>query len=410
LRPALIWMDVRASEEARDLLKTGDEAIQLNAAGHGPVSAEWMIPKALWLKRHEPAIFSRADAICEYQDYLNFRLTGRYVGSFTNCSMRWHFRKSAGGAPLTLLKALDLLDLVTKWPDKFVAVGDLVGEITAEAAAHTGLKVGTPVVQGGADAFIGIVGLGVTEPGQLALITGSSHLHLAVTDRATFNRGWWGPYEDCVYRGSSVIEGGQTSTGSIIKWFTNNFCATASLKELNEAAQRIPPGADGLVALDHFQGNRMPYTDPKSRGALVGLTLAHTPAHLYRAIIEGVCFGTESILRAFQTDAFQLTEVVVAGGATKSRLWLQIHADVSGLPLVVTEFSDAPALGCGVLAASGIGLFDSIVSGVTAMVRRKEVIEPNPKTHAIYSEIFQAYSEMYDATKTVRQRLPAELR
>ncbi len=407
LRPALIWMDVRAGQEAKDVLGTGDPAVQLNAAGHGPVSAEWMIPKALWLKRHEPEVYARAAAVCEYQDFLNCRLTGRYVGSFNNASMRWHFRKAAGGAPTSLLASLGLSDLGEKWPKTFIPVGEPLGTLTAAAAAHLGLVAGTPVVQGGADAFIGMIGLGVTQPGQLALITGSSHLHLAVTDRPTFSRGWWGPYEDCVYHGSYVIEGGQTSTGSVVKWFVDNFCPGTSYEMLNEAARRLPPGAEGLLCLDHFQGNRMPYTDPESRGALVGLTLAHTPAHVFRAVIEGVCYGTEAILRSFQTDEFRLTEVVVAGGATRSPFWLQTHADVSGLPLVQTDFADAPALGCAILAGVGVGLYKDIAAGVAVTVRRKQVIEPDPKTHARYAETFDAYRELYGATKGVRARLPS---
>ena len=131
-----------------------------------------------------------------------------------------------------------------------------------EAATHLGLKAGTPVIQGGADGFIAIIGLGVTEPGELGLITGSSHLQLAVTDWIFHRPGLWGAYADCVYKGSAVLEGGQTSTGSVIKWFTNNFAAGTDYNELDRAAADIPPGADGLLVLDHFQGNRTPYIDP----------------------------------------------------------------------------------------------------------------------------------------------------
>jgi ribulose kinase len=406
LRPALIWMDVRAEQEARDVLATHDPAVRLNAAGNGPVSAEWMIPKTLWLKRNEPATYAGAAAICEYQDYLNYRMTGRYVGSYNNCSIRWHFVKSTGGMPVTLLSRLGLSDLAEKWPCTVIPVGEVIGGVASEAAKHMGLLEGTPVVQGGADAFIGMVGLGVINPGQLALITGSSHLQLAVTDRPMFSRRWWGPYEDCVYKGSFVIEGGQTSTGSIIKWFLTNFCAGTSYTELNDAAERIRPGADGLLVLDHFQGNRMPYTDPTSRGAIVGLTLAHTPAHVYRAMIEGICFGTEAILRAFQSDEWRLTEVVIAGGATRSALWLQTHADVSGLPLIRTDIADAPALGSAILAAVGAKLFGSIKEAVQAMVRKKETIEPNEDRHAVYAELFQSYNRMYGAIKHIRENTP----
>jgi ribulose kinase len=403
LRPALIWMDVRAADEAAAVTATGDPALRLNSAGKGPVSAEWMIPKALWIKRHQPELYSQAYAICEYQDYLNYRLTGRYVGCLNNVSIRWHWIN--GEKPISLLKSLGLDDLVEKWPDEVVAPGDPLGGLAEDAAAHLGLKPGTPVIQGGADGFIAIIGLGVTEPGQLGLITGSSHLQLAVTDRVFHRPGLWGAYADCVYQGSAVLEGGQTSTGSVIKWFTTNFAAGADYEELNREAAAIPPGADGLLALDHFQGNRTPYIDPKSRGALVGLSLAHRPPHLFRAIIEGICFGTEAILRVFQSDDFRISEAVVCGGAVRSPLWLQTHADVSGIPLIITELPDASVLGSGILAAYGAGHFKSVREAGGSMVHRSSVIEPNPKNHAVYTELFAGYEKLYGATVEVREAL-----
>ena len=403
LRPTLIWMDVRAAEEAAAVIETGDPALRLNSAGKGPVSAEWMIPKALWIKRHQPELYSKAHAICEYQDYLNYRLTGRYVGCLNNVSIRWHWIN--GQRPLSLLKSLGIEDLAEKWPDEIVAPGDAIAGLTNAAANHLGLRPGTPVIQGGADGFIAIIGLGVTAPGQLGLITGSSHLQLAVTDQVFHRPGLWGAYADCVYRGSAVLEGGQTSTGSVIKWFTTNFTAGTDYEELDRAAAAIPPGAEGLLALDHFQGNRTPYIDPKSRGAFVGLSLAHRPPHIYRAIIEGICFGTEAILRVFQSDGFRINEAVVCGGAVRSPLWLQIHADVSGIPLIITELPDAPALGSGILAAYGAGHFKSIQDACGAMVHRSSVIEPDPAKHAIYAELFAGYEKLYGATRDVREAL-----
>ena len=406
VRPALIWMDVRAGEEAADLLATGDPALRINGAGAGPVSAEWMIPKALWLKRHEPKHYARAVRLCEFLDYLNFRLTDRYVASLDNLTMRWHYIPSQGGYPRSLLAALDLTDLLEKWPSNYVRPGEVVGNLTPAAAAHLGLPAGLPVAQGGADAFIGMIGLGVTRPGQMALVTGSSHLQLAVTEQAVHRRGLWGAYEECVYPGSCVLEGGQTSTGSIVNWFQTNFGAGLDYAELNRRAAQIEPGAEGLLVLDHFQGNRTPYTDPKSRGAILGLSLTHGPAHVYRAILEGICFGTEAILRNFQDDTFRLSEMVVCGGATRSDLWLQTHADVSGLPLVLTEVADAPALGSAILAACAAGRFGAIGEAAGAMVRTRAVVEPNAGRHAVYRELYDRYSRLYDAARSVREGRP----
>src|SRR5437773_6449529 len=194
LRSAILWMDVRASDEASAVMRTGDAALRLNGAGAGPVSPEWMIPKALWLKRHERDLSDRAATICEYQDFLVRRLTGRKVASLTNVSMRWHYRSRNGGWPDTLLAAVDLEDLRTKWPSEIIAPGEVIGPLMASAADHLGLTTSTQVVQGGADAFIGMIGLGVAKVGQLALVTGSSHLQLAATGKSLSPPGLSGRY------------------------------------------------------------------------------------------------------------------------------------------------------------------------------------------------------------------------
>ena len=180
------------------------------------------------------------------------------------------------------------------------------------------------------------------------------------------------------------------------------FCCATGYDELNRAAGRLPPGAEGLLVLDHFQGNRTPYTDPFSRGAITGLSLKHEPAHIFRAIIEGVCLGTRLIVENFG-ETFETRRLVVAGGATNSPLWLQIHADTLGVPLQLTEVADAPALGCAILAASGAGAFGSLDAGIDAMVRVADTIEPDPASTAAYDGIFERYSGLYSALKPVRE-------
>jgi ribulose kinase len=355
------------------------------------------------MKTHQPAIYDRAVMIGEYQDYINLQLTGRWMGSLDNMAVRWHYQTQHGGRPVSLLKTLGLEDLAGKWPQDVLAPGEVIGPLTTSAAGHLGLDAGIPVVQGGADAFIGVIGLGVTEPGEMALITGSSHLHLGIAAKPVHKAGVWGTYMDAVYPGKPMIEGGQTSTGSIIAWFKRHFAPEISFEALNESARALPPGAEGLVVLDHFQGNRTPYTDALSRGAITGLTLKHTPAHVFRGIIEGICLGTRLIIDNFG-DAFSPRRIVLAGGATNSPLWLQIHADTIGAPIELTEVADAPALGCAILAAYGAGKFRTIEEGCRAMVRRKAVIEPDRATTATYEKnIYPQYKALYGALKTVRQ-------
>lgn len=402
LRPAMIWMDVRSAEEAALVAASGDPALRINGGGSSSVSAEWMIPKSLWLKRNQPEIFARAARIGEYQDYLNLRLTGRWVASLDNMAVRWHYQTQHGGLPISLLRTLGMPELAGKWPQTILRPGEIIDGLTKEAADHLGLKPGTKVVQGGSDAFIGMIGLGVTEPGEMALITGSSHLHLGVAAKPVHAAGIWGTYMDAVYPGKPIIEGGQTSTGSVIAWFKRHFAEATSFDTLNAEAAKIEPGCEGVLVLDHFQGNRTPYTDALSRGAITGLTLKHTPVHLYRAIIEGICLGTKLIVENFGS-AFQAKRIVVAGGATNSPLWLQIHADTIGAPLELTEVPDAPALGCAVLAAHGAGRFKTIEEGSRAMVRRTKVIEPNLTDARRYDDFYPKYRELYAALKKVRE-------
>lgn len=407
LRPAIIWMDVRAGEEAEAVLATGDAALEVNGAGRGPVSAEWMIPKALWLKRHEPDVFDRAMTVCEYQDFMTLRLTGRRVASLNNASIRWHYSTARGGFAVTLVEALGLGALVDKWPAEVAAPGAVIGTLTRDAADHLGLSTDVRLVQGGADALIGMIGLGVAQPGQLALITGSSHLQFGVSESPVHHPGLWGSYPDAVYPRRHVIEGGQTSTGSILQWLNRIMNGTMDLAALNIAAARLEPGCDGLLVQDHFQGNRTPYVDPLSRGAIVGLTLAHGPEHVFRAMIEGICFGTRAILDQMAAAGFRSTEFTVGGGATASELWLQLHADTAGIPVTVPASTAAPSVGAAVLAAHGVGEFATIDDGIAAMVRPGRRIDPRPREAATYNEIYARYRALYPALKKLGRSVQA---
>lgn len=402
LRPSIIWMDVRASGEADAVLATGDQALLANGGGRGPVSAEWMIPKALWIARNEPEIFEKAATICEYQDFMTLRLTGSKAASLNNVSLRWHYSTDRGGFPVSLLEKLGLQSLLSKWPQRVVAPGEVIDTLCAAAANALGLSTKVKLVQGGADALIGMIGLGVAKPGQLALITGSSHLQFGVSDKPLHAPGIWGSYPDMVYPKRYIIEGGQTSTGSIIAWLGRLMNGTMDMDELNGKAAALEPGADGLLVQDHFQGNRTPYTDPLSRGAIVGLTLAHGPEHIFRAIMEGISFGTRAILDAMADAGYRSEEITVGGGASASALWLQIHADTAGLPVCVPQSRDAPSVGSAVLAAHGAGHFASIDDGIAAMVKPGIRIDPRPREMAIYNEIYQQYRALYPALKQVR--------
>ena len=404
LRPALIWMDMRSAPQTEQVLATADPALHVNSNGSGPVSAEWMIPKSLWIQQEEPEIFEKAETVCEFQDYLNFHLTGKRVASINNVSVRWHYGPGWGGWARSMVESLGMSELLKKWPAIVLRLGEEIGGLTSNAAAHLDLPEGVPVLQGGADAFIGMIGLGVVNPGSLAFITGSSHLHLGLSPQAFHGQGIWGTYADAVIPGLHVVEGGQTSTGSVVSWIRRTL-GSPSYEELNHEAAELEPGSEGVVIQEHFQGNRTPHTDPLSRGVISGLTLKHGRGHLFRAALEGIAFGTELILETMRNNGFAAETVVLAGGATRSDLWLQIHADVSNLPLTLTKVPDAPALGSAILAAVGSGAFSDIGTATQKMVQVDKVIEPNQETHARYQPFYQSYQNHYLAMKNARSIL-----
>ncbi len=403
LRPAIIWMDVRAAEQARRIARTGHPALKYN--GYGNVSAEWLPCKALWLKENEPAVYDQARYIGEFIDWLTQRLTGEWVGSINNTSIRWYYDRAEGGWPEDFYAQIGLADLLPRFPHPILDMGQVAGTLRPDVAEELGLQPGIPVAEGGADAFVAMIGLNVLRPGKMAFITGSSHLHLGQSATPLHAQGIFGAYTDAVLPGQYTVEGGQISTGSVVKWFKDNFAGKEAAEAqargvdvytvLTEKAQAVPPGSEGLIVLDYWQGNRTPYVDPEARGIVRGLSLAHGTGHLFRAIMEGVAYGTEHILRTFRANGYVVEEMVAAGGPTKSPLWMQIHADVSNVPITLTEVPDAPALGSAILAAVAADLFPDVQTAADAMVHVRRQIQPDPEMHQRYRFFVEQYIATY---------------
>ena len=432
MRPCLLWMDSRSANQAKQIMDVANEIasttnsgilqafpeLRVNCNGEGPISAEWLLPKAMWIKQHEPEVYENAEIICEYQDYLNYRLTGKMVASGCNVAARWHhdgwdaLEKNHNGSddddddnkgrPMKLYDALGMNDLAAKLPKQTLAMGDVIGTLSEQAASDLNLPKQTLVVQGGPDAFVGMIGLGTIRPGQLCLITGSSHLHCLITPQPSSAPGTWGAYRGAPLAHTYFAEGGQSSTGSLVRWVRDLVSGPGDEKipysVLDDEAAAVSPGSDGLVALETFQGSRTPHTDPLARGAFAGLTLAHSRAHMFRSILEAVCYGTRSCFDALEAAASQSSdmpkadEVIIAGGATRSPLWLQLHADITGRSFLLNENTDGPLLGCAILASVGVGIHASVDDAVEKMIRRERKIEPREDVRKVYDRL---YNELY---------------
>ncbi|MBI2303073.1 MAG: hypothetical protein HYU66_29550 [Armatimonadetes bacterium] len=414
LRRALLWMDVRSVEQAARVTATGHPQLRYVSWVE---SAEWMIPKALWLKENQPELIRDADYVIECQDWLLHRLTGRWVACVNQCTCKWNYAAPEGGWPVDLLRQLDFPELVDKWPTEVLGMGAPVGNLTPAAAEELGLTTSAVVAQGGIDAYVAMLGLGVTEPGRMALVMGTSTCHMALCDRGMFETHVWGPYPDALLPGTWVLEGGQTTTGAIVTWFRDQFGEAAARRAaergvevwdvLDEEAAAVAPGSEGLVLLDYFQGNRTPLRDPQARGTLVGLSLKHTAAHVFRSIYEGTAYGTRHILADLAQGGFRADGIYACGGGTKSALWLQIHADVCGVPLYLTRVADATCLGTAICAAAGAGCYPDVRAAAAGMVQMERRIDPNEGNRAVYDRLYEQYVALYPALRDSMHALAA---
>ena len=403
LRPAILWMDVRASAQAERV--TAADHAALKYSGHADVSAEFGLPKAIWLRENEPDTYEAAASILDAADWLTQRLTGERTMSVNTASCKYYFDRAAGGWPTELYEQVGAADLLDKLPADVVDVGQAVGGLQRAVAEELGLEPDTPVAEASIDAYAGALGLGVVEPGALALITGSSHVIIGHAAEPVHDPGFWGAYTDALIPGLYTVEAGQASTGSVVAWFKNRFADGADYDELNDLARDVPVGSDGLLVLDYFQGSRSPHADPHARGAISGLSLSHGVGHVFRALIESVCYGTEDILRTLREHDFVPKLTVVSGGPANSELWMQIHADVANLPITFAEVNEGPVLGSAIQASVGAGIHPDLATAAKSMVRLGATIEPDAARHEEYRFWVDRYQELYGAIRDVQHQV-----
>ncbi|HHY57907.1 MAG TPA: xylulose kinase [Chloroflexi bacterium] len=409
---ALLWMDVRAAAQAQRIFATGDPALRYCLAG---ANAEWMPPKMLWLKEHEPERYTATTTLLEFTDWIAYRLTGRLTLNLNTVTQRWFYHKPSGGWPLAFFAAIGLPDLAAKFPADILPLGAPVGGLSREVAAVLGLPPGIPVAAGGGDAFVGLLGQGVTQPGDLGVVMGSSNVLSALATEEIHFPGIFGSFPDAVIPGLNLVEGGQVSTGSVLAWFKRNFATGAAAEAaargisvyqlLDEEAAQTPPGAEGLIVLDYFQGNRTPHTDSAARGAIWGLSLQSGRAQVFRALMEGIAYGMEDILQTFRGHGFQVGRIIASGGATHSPLFMQIYADVCGQPLQITREPEASLLGSAVVAAVGAGLHPDLPTAAQRMVAIERQFTPDPQRHAEYAFFVRQYQDTYRQLRDLMRKM-----
>ena len=405
LAPAFLWSDVRSTAEADRIFKTGDPIIE-RYTNRG-LSAEWMLPKVLWLKKHQPNTYERTCYFLEYGDWLLFQLTGVIALSANTATQRWLWcndgdasSEAGAGWPLDLFERIGLGDLASRLPASIRQVGDSGGVLTAAAATVIGggLSAGIPVFVGGGDAFIGLLGMGIAADGEFGLMTGSSNVLSGFTSAANVHgAGLFGCFPNAVLPGLGLLEAGQTATGSMLRWFQQEFCGgTVELSALDAEAESVPVGAGGVICLDGFQGNRTPHVDSRCRGALWGMSLGTSRAHIFRAMLEGIAFGTRAMVDAITSQGCMITRLAVVGGATRSTVFMQILADVLGRSIIVpSATTDAAMLGAATVAVAGIEggklQLAPVAKRWAAQHAAGRVYEPDLRTNSAYEFYYKQY-------------------
>ena len=401
LRPGVLYgIDTRATAEI-DWLNDhfGEEAIF--ELGGMALTSQAMGPKILWLKRNEPEVYARTHKIVTASSYLIHRLTGEYV---IDRHTGAHFN------PLVDIATLEWDDRFAEPiidPDKLPELRwstEIAGEITPRAASETGLAAGTPVTAGTVDAAAEALSVGVVDPGDLMVMYGTTMFFILVTDRPIPDPRMWAT--GYVLPGSYDIAAGMATSGALTRWFRDEFGAAEMAAEaeggpnayaaLAEQAAAVPAGSDGLICLPYFAGERTPINDPDARGVIAGLTLSHTRAHVYRALLEGTAHGVRHNLDALREMGAEPKRLVAVGGGAANRLWLQIVSDVTGQPQIVPERTVGASYGDAFLAGLATGIIPEIDALTASWVRVAEVIEPREETRARYDAGHRVYRSLYE--------------
>lgn len=406
LRPALLWMDSRAHEEARETARHADEHPVLAYSG-GADAVEWLVPKAMWLARNEPDNYRDAHRIAEAVDYLTWRLTGEWVGSRMNATCKWNYDTPEGRLSARLYDALGVPDLADKLPPEIRPVGEPAGKLHHRAAEELGIG-GSPVVAvGGIDAHVSLLACGDPTPGLVSAVAGTSTAIITEVADPVYSPAVWGPYPSALRTGQWLIEGGQVSSGSALTWVAQTALGVdrAGLSELIREAQAVPPVRHGLLALDHFMGNRTPHRDPRLRGAILGLTLGATPAEIYRAVVEAVSYGTRSVLDSWRDAGIPVDRLVLSGGVRHNPLWLQATADVLGRPLDVADSDNMTLRAGAAMAAYAAGEVDTLADGSRVMGAQAHTIEPDPTAVDLYREGYERYQRVTELLRPELHKL-----
>ena len=408
LAPDPIWMDTRAESICRQLNESvgADKIFEISG---NPLKAQYTTGKILWLKQNMPDVYKRTSKILQSNSYIAFRLTGLMCqdvsqGYGLHCfdmkKRRWDGAMCAG------------LGINRELLPEIVDCHEVVGKITAKAARSTGLKEGTPVVTGGLDAACGTLGAGVLHAGQTQEQGGQAGgMSICIEEYCADPRLILSFH---VVPGRWLLQGGTTGGGGTMRWFNEQLGYEEKLKEcetgissmalLDQIAETVNAGSDGLVFLPYMAGERSPIWDEKAKGVFYGLDYSKTRAHMVRAVMEGVAYSLRHNLDAALSAGAEVGVMRAMGGAANSRFWTQLKADITGKPIEVPASDTASTLGAAILAGVGVGVYRDFDEAVNKTVSVKRRHEPNPAYKESYSRGYETYIALYQALKDLMNK------
>ncbi|MCL2664355.1 MAG: ribulokinase [Defluviitaleaceae bacterium] len=412
-----LWKHHAAQNEANRLNDTAAKRGESFLSRYGgKISSEWMVPKVMQIVNEAPEIYDACDRILEAADWCIWQLTGVETRNSCTAGYKALWSKRDGYPSDDFYAALDpkLKNFVGEKLSRVVLpIGGKAGVLTEEAARLTGLLPGTAVAAANVDAHVSAPAVGITRPGQLLMIMGTSTCHIMLGDEVKIVPGMCGVVEDGVMPGFAGYEAGQSCVGDHFEWFTENCVPEDYRREaakknmdihqfLTGKASGLEPGQSGLVALDWWNGNRSVLVDADLTGLLVGCTLQTKPEEIYRALIEATAYGTRMIIDTFAESGVPVDELFACGGiAEKNALMMQIYADVTGREIRISGSPQAPALGSAmfgaVAAGSAAGGYDTIYMAVGPMSKIKDTVyRPNKKNTAVYDLLYAEYKILHD--------------
>jgi xylulokinase len=398
LRPAILWNDQRTAE-ACDEIRAAVGADRLIAITGNDALTGFTAPKLVWVRDHEPDVWSRIAHVLLPKDFVRLRLTGGFALDKADGAGTLLFDLAARDWSPEVLAALRI---EPGWMPPTFEGPETTGVVTAAAAEATGLPAGIPVVAGGGDQSANAVGVGAVSPGVVALSLGTSGVVFATTaeplrDPAGQVHAFCHAVPDRWHMMTVML-----SAAGSLRWFRDALAPGTAFGDLTEAAAAVPAGSDGLLFLPYLTGERSPHPDPLARGAFVGLTIGHDRRHLTRAVLEGVAFGLRDGLDQMIAAGMPApAQVRASGGGTASPLWRQILADVLGAEVATVSTTEGAAYGAGLLAAVGAGWFGSVEAAADGLVRATPVASPGPDAgryataHALYRGLYPALAPTF---------------